>query len=35
MSEEGVMSEDCHEGCLKAEHSGGRYINESKLSEFR
>ncbi|EAS45083.1 hypothetical protein P3TCK_21405 [Photobacterium profundum 3TCK] len=21
------MSEDCHEGCLKAEHSSGRYIN--------
>ena len=28
MSEGGVMSEDCHEGCLKAEHSSGRNINE-------
>lgn len=31
MSEGGVMSEDCHEGCLKAEHFAGRYLNESSF----
>jgi hypothetical protein len=31
MSGGGVMSVNCHEGCLKAEHYAGRHISAYKL----